>query len=391
MKEIYFSVEEYKERLKRTKSKMEEKGLDLLIVTDPANMNYLTGFDGWSFYVHQCLIVALDREEPIWVGRGQDANAAEITSYLNEENVIPYTDDYVQSLVKHPMDFVSDIIQRESYGNKTIGTEMNSYYFHAKCKEGLDSNLKNAKFKDATNLVNWVKIIKSDKEIEYIRKAAIIVEKTMETAYNSVEKGVRQNEAAANVYHAQIYGTEEFGGDYTSIVPLMPSGVRTSTPHLSWTDEKYNEGDTVILELAGCYRRYHCPLSRTMIIGEAPQKVKDLANVVAEGLTDALNSIKPGITCEEVERVWAKSISKSGFIKDSRIGYSMGLNFPTDWGEHIASFRPRDNTVLESNMTFHMIPGIWLDDCGVDISESFRVTESGIELFTNYPRKLLEK
>ncbi|HLR20570.1 MAG TPA: M24 family metallopeptidase [Tissierellaceae bacterium] len=391
MKELYFSVEEYKERLKRTKSKMEEKGLDLLIVTDPANMNYLTGFDGWSFYVHQCLIVALDREEPIWVGRGQDANAAEITSYLNEENVIPYTDDYVQSLVKHPMDFVSDIIQREGYGNKTIGTEMDTYYFTAKCQESLVSNLKNAKFKDATNLVNWVKIIKSDKEIEYIRKAAIIVEKTMETAYNSVEKGVRQNEAAANVYHAQIYGTEEFGGDYTSIVPLMPSGVRTSTPHLSWTDEKYNEGDTVILELAGCYRRYHCPLSRTMIIGEAPQKVKDLANVVAEGLTDALNSIKPGITCEEVERVWAKSISKSGFIKDSRIGYSMGLNFPPDWGEHTASFRPGDKTVLEPNMTFHMIPGIWLDDCGVDISESFRVTESGIELFTNYPRKLLEK
>jgi len=135
MKELYFSVEEYKERLKRTKSKMEEKGLDLLIVTDPANMNYLTGFDGWSFYVHQCLIVALDREEPIWVGRGQDANAAEITSYLNEENVIPYTDDYVQSLVKHPMDFVSDIIQREGYGNKTIGTEMDTYYFTAKCQE----------------------------------------------------------------------------------------------------------------------------------------------------------------------------------------------------------------------------------------------------------------
>ncbi len=100
-----------------------------------------------------------------------------------------------------------------------------------------------------------------------------------------------------------------------------------------------------------------------------------MAATVAEGLTEALNSIKPGVTCEEVERVWAKSIAKSGFIKDSRIGYSMGLNYPPDWGEHTASLRPGDKTVLQPNMTFHMIPGIWLDDCGVDISESFRVTE----------------
>lgn len=391
MKELYFSVDEYKTRLQKTKERMQDEGIEVLIVTDPANMNYITGFDGWSFYVHQCLVIMIDQDQPIWVGRGQDANAARLTSWLSDENILNYTDDYVQSLTKHPMNFVSDIIKERGYANKIIGTEMDTYYFTAKCQESLVKNLGNARFKDATNLVNWVRIIKSDTEIEYMRKAATIVEKTMQTAYDSVDKGVRQNEAAANVYHSQIYGTEEFGGDYTAIVPLMPSGVRTSTPHLSWTDEKYKDGDTVILELAACYRRYHCPLSRTMIIGEAPQKVKDLASVVAEGLTSALESIKPGVTCEEVERVWAKSIAKSGFIKDSRIGYSMGLNYPPDWGEHTASFRPGDKTVLQPNMTFHMIPGIWLDDCGVDISESFRVTESGIELFTHYPRKLLIK
>ncbi len=64
------------------------------------------------------------------------------------------------------------------------------------------------------------------------------------------------------------------------------------------------------MELAGNYKRYHCPLSRTLIIGEAPQKVKDLAAVVVEGLTEALEFVKPGVTCEEVERVWAKSIEK---------------------------------------------------------------------------------
>lgn len=388
---LNFSVKEYKQRMKNTQRSMSEKGLDVLIVTDPANMNYLTGFDGWSFYVHQCLIVMIDREQPIWVGRGQDANAAKITTWLDDENVIAYTDDYVHSLVRHPMDFVSDIIKEKGYDKKTIGTEMDAYYYTAKAQERLEAGLPNAKFKDANLLVSWVKIIKSDTEVEYMRKAAKIVEKGMQTAYDSIDEGVRQCDAAAKVFQALISGTEEYGGDYASIIPLMPAGERTSTPHLSWTDGPYKNGDTVILELAGNYKRYHCPLSRTMIIGNAPQEVRDLASVVVEGLTEVLEFVKPGVTCEEVERVWAKSIEKSGFIKDSRIGYSMGLNYPPDWGEHTASLRPGDKTILKPNMTFHMIPGIWLDDCGVDISESFRVTENGIELFTSYPRKLLVK
>ena len=390
-KVLYFDVVEYKERLEKTKKSMSDKGIEVLIVTDPANMNYLTGFDGWSFYVHQGLIVMVDQNEPIWFGRGQDGNAARLTTWLKDENIRAYTDDYVQSLVKHPMDFVSDIIKEKGYDKKVIATEMDTYYYTAKCQERLVLGLPNAKFKDGTNLVNWVKIIKSEPELGYMRNAARIVENAMQAAADSIAEGVRQCDAAANVYHAQISGTKEYGGDYASIVPLMPSGIRTSTPHLSWTDEPYRNGDTVLVELAGCYRRYHCPLSRTVIIGDAPRKVRDLAAVVVEGIAETLAAIKPGITCEEVERVWAGSIAKSGFIKDSRVGYSMGLNYPPDWGEHTASLRPGDKTVMQPNMTFHFMPGIWLDDCGVDISESIRITENGVETFTNYPRKLLVK
>lgn len=390
-KVLYFSVEEYKQRLEKVKKSMSDKGMEVLIVTDPANMNYLTGFDGWSFYVHQCLIVMVDQEEPIWVGRGQDGNAARLTSWLKEENIRPYTDDYVQSLVKHPMDFVSDIIKEKGCDKKVIATEMDTYYFTAKCQERLILRLPNASFKDGTNLVNWVKIIKSELEVDYIKKAARIVEKAMQTAFDSIAEGVRQCDAAANVYHAQISGTKEYGGDYASIVPLMPSGVRTSTPHLSWTDEPYRDGDTVLVEIAGNYRRYHCPLSRTVIIGNAPQKVKELAAVVVEGIAETLAAIKPGITAEEIERVWAGSIAKSGFIKDSRVGYSFGLNYPPDWGEHTVSLRPGDKTVMQPNMTLHFMPGIWLEDCGVDISEPVRITENGVEPLTNYSRRLLIK
>lgn len=391
MKTLYFELEEYKQRMDKTKKRMEDAGIEVLIVTDPGNMNYLTGFDGWSFYVHQCVIVMLDQEEAIWIGRGQDANAAKLTTWLSEDNIIAYTDDYVNSEVRHPMDFVSQVLKERGYDNKAIGTEMDAYYFTAQCQASLVNHLPNASFKNGNNIVNWVKIVKSQREIDYIKKASVIVEKTMQKAVDSIDVGVRQNEAAANVYHAQIYGTEEFGGDYTAIVPLMPSGVRTSTPHLSWTDEPYNDGDTVLVEIAGNYRRYHCPLSRTVVLGNAPQKVKDLSDVVVEGIADVLEIIKPGIYAEDIERAWAKSIAKSGFIKDSRVGYSFGLTYPPDWGEHTVSLRPGDKTVLEPNMTLHFMPGIWLDDCGVDISEPIRITEDGVELLTHYPRKLIVK
>lgn len=386
-----FEVAEYQTRLQKVKQRMNDQGLKVLLVTDPANMNYLTGYDGWSFYVHQLVIVLIDQAQPIWVGRGQDSNGAKVTTWLDTGHIRAYTDDYVHSTVKHPMDFVADILKELGYASEAIGVEMDAYYFTAKCLESLRTDLPNAAIQDANLLVNWVRIVKSDQEIDYMKKAARIVENVMSVAMDTVQVGVRECDVAAKVYHAQMTGTPEFGGDYPAIVPLMPSGEKTATPHLTWTDNKYKKGELVILELAGCYKRYHAPLARTMILGEPPQKVKDLASIVVEGISAAIDFIKPGVTCAEIEEVWKKTLEKSGFSKDSRIGYSMGLNYPPDWGEHTASIRPGDNTVLQPNMTFHLIPGIWQDDYGVEISEPFRVTEQGCELFVNFPRQLYVK
>ena len=386
-----FSQAEYFERIRKTKEKMTKSEIDVLLLTNPANMNYLTGYDGWSFYVHQMLIVTLDDEQPIWVGRKMDANGAKVTTWLNHENIIPYSDDYVQSDSKHPMDFVADIVKKLGQANRTIGVEMDTYYFTALSYERLKQGLRNAKFKDTTLLVNQIRMIKSEQEISCMKKAAKIVEKAMRAGIETIQEGVRECDVAANIYHAQISGTESFGGDYPAIVPLLPAGEKTSTPHLTWTDNKYKRGDTVILELGGCYKRYHSPMARTVNIGAPSQRVEDLADVVVEGLNAALEGVKPGRRCEEIEEIWRTTIEKRGFVKDSRIGYSMGLNYPPDWGEHTASLRKGDQTILQPNMTFHMIPGIWYDDFGVEISESFRVTENGCEVLAEFPRKLFIK
>lgn len=383
-----FGTAEYQDRIRKTKERMASKGIEVLLITDPANMNYLSGYDGWSFYVHQMLIVINDEDQPIWVGRTMDANGAKITTWLYLDNIIPYPDTYVQSETKHPMDFVADILRQIGQDHRNIGVEMENYYFTAKCYEQLRKGLPNANFQDATLLVNWIRIVKSEQEIIYMKRAALLTEKAMNAAMEMINEGVRECDVAAQILHAQVTGTEEFGGDYPAIMPLMPSGEKTSTPHLTWTDARYKKDESVILELAGCYKRYHSPLARTVHLGTPSDEVKNLAQATLEGLEHCLAMIKPGIALEEICATWTKSIAKHGYEKESRIGYPMGLNYPPDWGEHTASIRKGDQTILQPNMTFHIIPGMWYDKTGVEISESFRVTENGCEIFGNLPRGL---
>ena len=386
-----FERAEYAARLAKTKARMEAAGIEVLLAADPANMNYLTGYDGWSFYVHQLVVLALGDDEPVWIGRLQDANGAKVTTYLAEEHIVGYPDRYVQSTERHPMDFVADYLKQRGWERAPIGVEMDAYYFTAAAHEALVRNLPDAAFHDATALVNWVRAIKSPAEIAYIREAARIIEKVMGVAIDAVSPGIRQCDAAAAIHQAAIRGTAEAGGDYTAIVPLLPTGLGTSTPHLTWSDEVFKEGEATILELAGCRRRYHCPMARTVQLGSPPAKLADTAEVVVEGLEAALEAARPGTTAEEVEAAWRRVIARHGIEKESRIGYSAGLNYPPDWGEHTVSLRPGDRTVLEPGMTIHLIPGIWMEDWGIEISEFFLVTEQGAETFTDFPRKLFVK
>src|SRR5699024_10748039 len=198
------------------------------------------------------------------------------------------------SATKHPMDFVIDFLIRKGYGNKVIGAEFDAFYFTAKNYLQLMKHLPNAKFLDATTLVNWIKIIKSETEINYIKRAATIVTDAMHEGIDKLAVGARECDVVADIVRKQISGNEEFGGDYTSIVPLLPSGNKTDACHLTWTDDRYPANTPVILELAGCYKRYHSPLARTVVLGEPTYEMNELSEVVIEGIESALDVVKPG-------------------------------------------------------------------------------------------------
>jgi ectoine hydrolase len=385
-----FEKEEYEIRISKVRKSMDEKNIEVLIVTDPSNMAWLTGYDGWSFYVHQCVVLSLEGE-PFWYGRGMDANGAKLTVFMQHENIIGYPDDYVQNPEKHPMDYLSKILTEKNWAQKTIGVEKDNYYFSASCLESLQRNLVQANFVDSTALVNWQRTVKSPRELEFMRKAARIVEKMHARIFEVMEPGMRKNDLVAEIYHSGITGTEDAGGDYTAIVPMTPTGADASAPHLTWDDQPIPNNSGTFFEIAGCYRRYHCPLSRTIYLGQPPQKYLDVEKAVLEGIEAGLEAAKPGNFAEDIEAAWRKTISKYGYEKESRCGYAIGLSYPPDWGERTVSFRKGDKTVLEPNMTFHFMPALWFDDWGLETTESIVITDSGVETLANVPRKLFVK
>jgi Xaa-Pro aminopeptidase len=289
------------------------------------------------------------------------------------------------------MQVVARILEERGLGKKRIGVEADSYYFTAKSLEMLGKEMPTARFDDAGVLVNWVRAVKSDAEIQLMKQAARIAEKIMQTAMDEIGVGVRQCDVAAAIQAAATRGTDEYGGDYPAIVPLMPTGVGTSCPHITWLDEPFAVDTGTSIEIAGVRHRYHVPMTRTVYLGAPPQRMLDAAEVVVEGIAAGLTAAKPGALARDVHAAWTKTIERHGLFKDSRCGYSIGLNYPPDWGERTISLRSTDQTVLEPNMTIHFMPGIWLDDWGIAISEAIRITEDGVETFCSFPRRLFVK
>ena len=387
---LNFTRSEYAERLAKTRRAMESAGVDLVIVTDPSNMHWLTGYDGWSFYVHQCVLVPGDGE-PIWYGRGQDANGAKRTAWIGHDNIVGYPDHYVQSTERHPMDLLSKMIEERGWGKASIAVEMDNYWFTAAAFASLVKHLPNARFKDAQGLVNWQRAIKSPTELGYMRKAGRIVEEMHKRIIEKVEPGIRKSDLVAEIYDAGIRGADGFGGDYAAIVPLLPSGADASAPHLTWDDKPMRSGEGTFFEIAGCYRRYHCPLSRTVFLGKPTQAFLDAEKATLEGMEAGLAAAKPGNACEDIANGFFAVLKKYGIVKDNRTGYSIGLSYPPDWGERTMSLRPGDRTELKPGMTFHFMTGLWLETMGMEITESIVITETGVECLSNVPRKLVVK
>ena len=207
-----------------------------------------------------------------------------------------------------------------------------------------------------------------------------------------IEPGLRKCDLVAEIYGVGIKGTDAYGGDYPAIVPLLPTGTDAAAPHLTWDDKPFKLGAATFFEIAGCYRRYHAPLCRTVFLGTPPDEIKRAEEALIRGLEAGLEAATHGNRACDVANALHAELAKAGIEREARCGYPIGISYPPDWGERTISFRASDETVLEAGMTFHFMPGLWMQDWGIEITESIVIRDGGpAECLANVPRPMLIK
>lgn len=386
-----FDTAEYDRRIAKTRAAMSRGGLDVIFVTDPSNQAWLTGYDGWSFYVHQGVILSQDAE-PVWWGRHMDMMGGRRTCWMRHDNIIGYGDHFIQSTEVHPMQDLAVQLKDRGFEKARIGVEMENYYYSAKAHAVLVQALPGAEFVDATALVNWQRLIKSEAEIGFIRKAARISEHVMRTAIQGAAVGVRKNDLVADIMHAGITGVGDDWGDYPAIVPLTPSGLDATAAHLTWDGAPMREGEATFFELSGCYRRYHAPLCRTVFLGTPPDDMRRVEAAQIAGIAAGLEMARAGNRTCDIANAFMAVMARHGIERSGRMGYAIGLSYPPDWGERTASIRSEDQTVLQPGMTFHFMPALWMDSWGLETTETILIQSEGPALpLCNLERKLFVK
>jgi Xaa-Pro dipeptidase len=380
-----FDKTEYDARLARVRAVMQDHGLDALVIGDPTNINWLTGYESWSFYTPQMMLVDL-HDGPFWMGRLMDAGAVSFTTYLTDAQVVGYPEPLVQRADIHPMDFLADWMTEHGFATSTIGYESDVYYLSPRATTALQAGLPNATWQDADLLVNWVRFIKSEAEITMMRRAARIAEIAMQTAWDGVRPGIRQCDLMADVTAAMIRGTPEFGGDMPALHPLILAGEAATAAHPMWTDALLGEGQTVAFELGGCVKRYNVGLARTTHLGAPTDELMRTSDAVQEGMAAVMDALRPGAVAGDVHQAWQKVLDRYGLEKKSRIGYSIGAAYAPDWGEHTLSFRPAEPTLVPENATVHVILGMWMDNWGMELSETLHVVGNGCQRMCDFPQ-----
>ncbi|WP_434725507.1 M24 family metallopeptidase [Mesorhizobium sp. RIZ17] len=380
-----FPRDEFLRRIGLVKAEMQRRNITVVLVTDEANTCYLTGYTAKSGYVPQGVVVSLGAEEPTIILRKQDAIIALHEAFMNRQNIIGYDENLVGNPDKNGYDAIIDFLFEAGLVAGTLGLELSNLVGRA-AEAKFHQRLPGSKFVDFTLAVTWIRGIKSDLEIAVMREAAAISDAAILRAAEVIRPGVHESDIAAEIAEVLIRGAS--GIRATNFVPFyLCSSPRTGASHINWSQDVLRKDSQVGLELSGVRHNYAAPLLRTYTVGPPSDRLRRIHEAEVAGLEAALDVIRPGNLCHDVADAFYRTIEKHGFTKDSRCGYSVGI----DWLEPTASLKIGDKTVLKPNMTFHLNLGNWGDeDFGYGISETFRVTETGVEVLTQARRELFQ-
>ena len=376
-----FGDAEYQRRLDGVRAQMADKGLDAFVSFTPENIYYLSAHDTPGYYFYQAMVVTRDRG-PINVLR-----RIETTNTLGRgwtRLAVGYEDR------EDPVDKTLGLLHELGVAGKTVGAEAESWFVSPKRYAQLQRGVEQAggSLTDASWTIESLRVIKSPDEIAYIRQGCRVVEAATRVGIAATREGTDENEVAAQIVGELI----RQGGEYAGLPPFITSGPRTSMVHSTWDRRVFQRGDVLNFELPGVVKRYTAALFRCGSVGQPSDEVRRQTDLVIESLEAVIAAMKPGVTSGEAHEERKRVFAKHGEAHrvGHRTGYSVGVNYPPDWGEgHIMSIWEGDQRPLRAGMTFHLVPGFYdLGRHGIVVSETVLVTESGAECITQFPRDL---
>ncbi len=379
---LNFSLAEYKRRYDVVTKAMKAAGVDVLLVRGPENICYLTGYETPGYYGYHCLIVPLGDQPKLVLRNFESLNVPEYTWLPDMEIVWDW---------EVPVEVTAKTMAAMGLANKRIGIEKMGWFQSVAEYEALMSAFPKATFKDCSKVVENARVIKSEDEVATMKKAARILDRGVQAGLDAIAGGVTDNAVAAEVNRVLI----ENGSQYYGLPPFILSGDRTCLPHQTHRNMMIEEGDPVYFEVSANVNRYSAAIMRCASVGEPTRQVRRMSNAVIGAVQAACDKIKPGVTCEQVDTAARRVVEKAGFgdLWRHRLGYSIGVNFPPDWGEgQILSLRQGEKRKLEQNMTFHMVPLVLkYREVGIGFSATVRVTRTGCEVLNGLPLELTIK
>ncbi|MEQ5834527.1 Xaa-Pro peptidase family protein [Marinobacter sp. NFXS9] len=366
-RESAFSDAEYQRRCQALDRRLEAEGLDALLVTNPAEIYYLTGYNTFEVSVHTALAYCPSQS----VLQVPSIETGPAVACARVDRILGYRWEDPQEVIEPLADCLAG-------QGKRIGIDCWGGGLRSGLLAGLEKRLPDHAWVDASGLLNPIRRIKSSEELVCLEQAARLTEAGIEVARQTVSAGRTDSEVVAAAAEAM----HRHGSEFMSMQPIVVAGRRSSVIHTNHRRFPIQAGEPVFIELGAAYQRYTSPMMHTIVAGaESPdshmQAMAGMCRRVYEALVTAM---KPGATFDSAalaaEDAWRKEAQEAFF--SGVYGYTVGGQFPPSWVEGSGFIARGQPAEFEENMVFHLplcfrIPGLW----GMGFSETVRVGPQG--------------
>ena len=368
-----FPASEHRERLARARQALKAAGFDFCISVAPEHLYYFGGYDSWvSVNSPQALLFSVDEGEPAIVLRNVDLSLVRESSWVT--NIHTY-----HLLLEDPAALIAKVARSMGLKGGRVAIETQTYALPMALGASLAAALAPAKLEDATFLLGDLRVVKSPREMQYMREAARYSTAGLAALRGAMKRGVTEIGLAAALEH----GMRKAGSDYWSITTELAAGPRSAGGHAAPRDRVLAEGEVVHAEFSGVAARYHAASLHSMAMGEPGKRARDIYRLGIESLRAGIAAVEIGVPVAEVEEASLVPLRREGLEKTAmmRFGYGIGIAYPPIWLETLQIARGVDRR-LAPNMVFVLHSCLELPDenFGVIQGGTFAMSETGIEM-----------